>query len=389
MNRWLIFFLSILTSLLFAQVETTRYCRFDNLAWSPDGQNLIFDSYYIEEGIDKIAAPAILMKNIQTEKIVHLNPVLERFAIAADKKYLIFSSRFGLFLMELAKPENCGQIHFLNPAENKFLKTIGFFEVPKGIGVYWKMVDSWGEEVEVQSLQMNSIPVHPDSVIFWLDSQKVKKQNVKDITLPVIDPGSARKNIHPCLAMKTKFVFRPVSPKTPDLLDLYQSDWNLKKEKKLLEKVRPRLFSYSPDSSLVVVSYWQEKSGEMTQLCHIKTQQMQKITNEVFKFVSWVNRTEFIGLTQSGLYRINLNQIKLQKLSKWKIPGAYKSNTTIRALTVAKLKAVNKKAENKNWTAKIEDLTGDFIQSQIVITNKGTGKAKVFIPPISNIKSKK
>jgi hypothetical protein len=389
MNRSLIFFLGILTSLIFAQEENIRYCRFDNLTWSPDGQNLIFDSYYIEEGLDKIAAPAILMKNIQTEKIVHLNPALEQFAIAADKKYLIFSSRFGLFLMELAKPENCGQIHFLNPAENKFLKAIGFFEVPKGIGVYWKMVDSWGEEVEVQSRQMNSIPVHSDSVIYWLDSQKVKKQTVKDTTSPVIDPGSARKNNHPCLEMKTKFVFKTVSPKTPDLLDLYQSDWNLKKEKKLLEKVRPRLFSYSPDSSRVVVSFWQEKSGEMTQLYHIKTQQMQKITNEVFKFVSWVSNTEFIGLTQSGLYRINLNQIKLQKLSKWKIPGAYKSNKTIRALTVANLKSVNKKAENKNWTAKIEDLAGDFIQSQIVLTNKGTRKSKVFIPPISNIKSKK
>lgn len=389
MNQWLIFFLSILTSSIFAQDDVLRYCRFKNLAWTPDGQNLIFESYYIEEGTDKIDPPAIFMKNIQTEKIVHQNPVLERFAISADKKYLIFSSRFGIFVMQLLRPENCGQIVFLNPAENKFLKSIGFFDVSKGIGVYWKMVDSWGEDVETRLHQIKAFPIRSDSMIYWMNSQQVKKKRYKDTTAPVIDPGSARVKSYPCLMMKTNLIFKPISSKTPDLLDLIQNDWNIRKEKKILEKIRPRLFSYSPDSSQAIVSYWQEKSGEMTQLYHIKTQKIQRIFNEAFKFISWVNNTELIGLTQSGLYKFNLNQLKSQKLDGWKIPATYKTSKIIGVPTVAHLNSTDKKVENRNWEAKIEDLKGDFIQSQIILTHKQTGKSKIFMPPISNIKTKK
>ncbi len=388
LNRWLRLFFLTTVSLVFAQEETIRYCRFNNLAWLSDGQNLIFESYFIEEGVNNIGAPAILMKNITTEKIVHLNPVLERFAISADKKYSIFSSRFGLFLMEVAKPENCGQIHFLNPSENKYLKSIGFFELPKGIGLYWKMVDSWGEEIAVQLRQINDFPTHSDSVIYWLNSQPVKNREFKDVTLSVIDPNAARKLIYPCVKLKTSFIFKPVSPKTPDLLDFIQRDWNPKKEKKLIEKVRLRLFSYSPDSSRIIVSCWQEKSSETTLLYNIKTRQLREISNEAFKFLSWINDMEFIGLMQSGLFRFNLNQTKLQKLNHWKIPASYHT-VHHGILKIANLKSAGKTVENKNWIAKIEDLKGDFIQSQIILTNKQTGKSKVFLPPISNLKIKK
>ncbi|MBN2089829.1 hypothetical protein JW964_09450 [candidate division KSB1 bacterium] len=387
LNRLLFLFLFAPISLIFAQEEAIRYCRFNNLAWLPDGQNLTFECYYIEEGLDKIAPPAILMKNIQTEKIVHLNPVIERFAISADKKYLIFSSRFGLFIMEIARPENCSQIHFLNPSENKYLKSVGFFEVAKGIGLYWKMVDSWGEEIEVQLKQINTFPTRFDSMIYWMNAQQFKSKDYKDATLPVIDPASARIVNHPCRKMNTNFVFKPVGSKTPDLLNLFHSDWNSKNEKKLLEKIRPRLFSYSPDSLRMIVSFWQEKGGEITHCYDIKTRKMQKISNEACKFLSWINNTEFIGLMQSGLYKINLNQIKLRKISQWIVPDRYDTTKKISAFTIADLKSVSKKVENKKWMAKIEDLTGDFIQSQIVLTDKQTGKSKIFMPPISNIKT--
>lgn len=388
LNRWLV--LLALLSPISAQEETIRYCRFNNLAWSADGQNLFFESYYIEDGTNQIAPPAILMKNIQTEKMVHLNPNIERFAISADKKYLVFSSRFGIFLMDIEKPENCRQIHVLNPTEDKYLHSMGFFESKKGIALYWKMVDSFGEEIDLQLMQINSLPVQTDSTIYWMNSQQLPKKEYPDATLPLTEPGSARMLNHPCLKMKTRFIFKPLGPKTPDLTDLIQRDWSSNQEKKLVEKIRPRLFSFSPDSSRIVFSYWQERNGEISQLYDLRKKQMQKISNEVFKFLSWLNNQELVGLTPSGLYKINLEPVKLQKLNRWKIPAAYQTNTkNIGTITLANLKSWNKKIENKSWSAKIEDLKGDFVPNQIVLTNKQTGKSKVLVPPMSNLKAKK
>ena len=46
-----------------------------------------------------------------------------------------------------------------------------------------------------------------------------------------------------------------------------------------------------------------------------------------FRFVSWLNANELVGIGKQNLYRIRVQPIKIQQLNKWPFPNWYQGST--------------------------------------------------------------
>lgn len=386
--RFIIFFLTgLFLGSAFSQEDFVRYCRFNSLKWSPKGTELAFTTRYYEEGQNETPSVQILIKNLKTETLTCINPLPQRFTISRDKRFLLFSSLYGIYIMDLNQKNRCSQLTGLDPTGDQYIQKLGFL---KGkLAVYWVLNDySAGNIIE------KYIQIHPDSFkvqpyIQSLRAETLTVDEVINFSLRVDGPRSTALGKYHFPAEKYKVVFRSRTGNEYDLMNLIQIDLQTEQETIIMEKFRPRLFSINPAKTHYVISTWQTDNSENTWYSVVGSNSVMKISNWSLKFISWLSPEEFVGLSAAGLFLYNIKKAQWQRLDNWILPEWYAVNLNESPDNLPAA-ASHKKMNAKRGTqiAEIEESTGLFIRSRIIIRNDTTKTGTLLIPEMSNLTKK-
>lgn len=368
--------LFILSWNLYAQDENARYCQFSNLRISPDSTALIFNIDYFEEGERFSDAAVFLKKEFETGKMTCLNPHPLRFAVSGNGKYLIFSALYGIFVQELTDSARCTQLKFFNPADDVYLRDIGFFAADSGI--FWITENYAGQMLERKFLSLKPDTTNENTPKFL--EVPVPKQWKKS-SLPVADPNSGRKSEFRLKKPKLRYSINRRTGAEFDLSDIvFQEKGGTKKT--VLSKIRPWLISIDPTQRWILFSGWRKSTGENSWLHLAGTDSLRKIGTSAFKFVTWIDSSRFIGLNGNGLFGYATDSLDAQPI---------KPECCRDLLAVADSDATNTeigKVIVGGQVFKIENSPGLFKRSRIRVTHQISGETSIFVPEMSNLKKK-
>ncbi len=77
-----------------------NFCQFDRITWSPDGQKIAFESRYIPTGTVYTYLDTLIV-DLSTGKLTCVTPEMHQFILSIDRKRILFSSTYGLYIMDL------------------------------------------------------------------------------------------------------------------------------------------------------------------------------------------------------------------------------------------------------------------------------------------------
>jgi hypothetical protein len=368
---------------LYSQEDVTRYCRFNNLQWAPNGEQFAFQCYYFEEGQTVLPPAQVFLKDFKIQKLLSLNPQPQQLVLSPNKRHLLFSSLYGLYLMDVQKPERCGQLLFQNPAGDELISDFGFWG--NSFLIYLKRQDLWGEKSAEEWWQVDSTKFNTQTGLHLVTSQKVPRKSGRLSVGVIAGPNTARQNQFSVVRLKYRYLFKARTGAEADLMDLFKINLKTGKSVKLLEKIRPRLVSISPDSNRCLISVWQSPNQERTWINPVTSEQLTLIGNWGVKFLSWLNANRWIGITGNGLVQYDLQKKTQARLDTWSLPSWYRVGSTTSGSTALVLK--NQSAKLNQKLLQIENSQGAFTTSRIQFTDAATGKTQVLVPEMSNFKA--
>jgi len=315
--------ISILFSLIFillfksfyanAQDQFTQFTYYDQLTWSKNGNQLAFRCVLLDEARPEQLRSNLLLKDLTTNQLLCLDPQPERFVISGDKKQLLFSSIYGLYLMKLDNQFQTTQIYFRNPAVNWWFHNFGFYEGRKEI--YIDRNDRNYQKVIRENYRIHS-PRFSDQIISWTDIDKLKRVRAKISNLPI--DGTRGGDLPEIKIRNTLIKFVPQSgPGNYQLV--YQNISQRSEPVVLIESCRPRLLSVNPAQQDIIISVFQGKEHRTYRL-NFASKKLIPIENKRYFSVSWLDKSRYICITDDGLFLRNLDLTIDKKLNNWSYP---------------------------------------------------------------------
>jgi len=370
-----------------AQDELVRYCRYNNLHWSPDGNELAFECYYFEEGQTRPTTPFILVKNLQTQNLVCLNPLPTRFAISRDQRFLLFAGLFGIYLSDLQQ-NRWAQVIFLDPTTDEYIQEFGFFD--NSPGIYWQTTDSWGEALATNALKVTQEQPFNQPWIHQIAYKKLTTAPSSNFNGSVDGLDFSQQESIEFSKQEFRYFFQPRRGQEYDLFDFIRLNRTSGSRETILEKIRPRVLSLNPDSSRLILTIWEPSSGEATWVGWLQSNKWLPIKELAFQSVSWLSPVVFIGLSSTKLVRYDLNQPQATNLMNWAFPqwceaAFQKSILTHQAEPGEQISVQNETAVKDTNIARIETAPGLFHRSRIVLQQKNRSKKILLVPELSNL----
>lgn len=375
MKYWILISLVLVSWKLSAEEKNARYCEFSDLRLAPDSTALIFNADYFEEG-QRQGASAVLVKNLKSGELTCSNPQPQRFAIAGNGKYLIFSALYGIFFQELADSGFCRQLTFFDPASDVYLRDLGFFAADSG--VFWTTENYHSEPLGKKFWQIQTDSSVGQRVIEISEIPAPVKW--KKSSLPVADPNSGRKSEIKLAKQKIRFSITSGAAPDFDLSNISFQKTASGKKRPLFTKVRPWLISVSPTQKWVIFSIWQKVKGESSWLNLAGTDSLVKIGAGAFKYVSWIDSIRFAGLNQQGLFQYSVDSLVAEPL---------RNCLFFRTIEVTDSVSVGQSEITVGEQIfKIENAPGTFKRSRIRVTNSATDTTQIWVPEMSNLEQK-
>lgn len=364
---------------IFSQDDFILFTHYDQLTWSPSGEQIAFRCLLLDESNPGNIFVNVLIKDLETKQLGCLNPQPERFVISKSKKYLLFSSIYGLYIQTIESEPRAGQIIFRDPAVSWTFKDFGFYEETETIYV---------ERYNYLSAQTNREN-------FWIDVTKMvrpinfnpvikkpgKVKELKPFNLPV--DGFLNKIQNSITLKNESLIF--VKNKTGDF-DMVLKDSDSGREKVLVKNCRPRLLSANPDRSLAIVSLF-ENNGHVAYLFNAEAKKLTLIKNQRYYSVSWFENHRYVCINEDGLFLKKIYLKAGKKLNDWILPEWCQNIDLSFPKYLFDFYNREKLPEKKSFnekSARIEYQKEHFLRSRIVLINKD-GTRKIIVDEMNNI----
>lgn len=298
-----------------SQEEFIQFTYYDQIKWSPDGEHLAFRCILLDESRPDIAHANLMLADISKNQLICLDPEPESFIVSSDKKRILFSSIYGLYLMNLNKRGPAVQIYFREPAAPWRFSDFGFTEDHEKI--YMNRFYTSERKSTEEYILLKSVPRSEVSVT----AATVEKFNQKSELRP------ANLNMETFASKKDKEIdfkesvlkISPIEGSPGEYNVILQSGGNKVNPRVLLEKSRIRILSQNPDNTSAILSVLHEKKFKTYQF-DSKASNLKKIIDEHMYSISWLNATEYICATENGLFLRNINSNRNEKLNEFVHP---------------------------------------------------------------------
>ncbi|MFZ5516205.1 MAG: SPOR domain-containing protein [Candidatus Zhuqueibacterota bacterium] len=311
-----IFWLLLTIQPLPAQDQFTLFTVFDQLHWAPGRTQVAFRCLLLDESQPSRIQANVLLKDIAGDKLMCLNPAAESFAISSDKKWLLFSGVYGLYLMELNRPGSAAHIYFRNPASPWIFQDFGFFDAEAKIFInrYHPSEEKTIAEVfELQPVQFEANRMTACS----LETVK-KKRSWRPSNLVVNRIGERRPDAWRFKGRTLRFQPSPDSPDEFHLID--QADENSSRTSRLLDACRPQLVSQSPNREHAVFSVLRE-NHHVSYIYSANQGRLTQLLSERLTSMAWVNSTSYLCINEHGLFLRDIQLNVNRRLDEFELPA--------------------------------------------------------------------
>ncbi|MDZ7263774.1 MAG: SPOR domain-containing protein [candidate division KSB1 bacterium] len=315
--RWSKLLLVLGGWLLFAalgqtQDEFMQFTYYDQVRWSPDGKQLAFRCILLDEARPEIAKVNLLLKDLHADQMMCLDPQPERFRISQDKKYLLFSSAYGLYLISLEKNIQPVLVYFREPTADWFWQDFGFYRDRRTI--YLLRSDRTGAVIQENHRLKFSDANRSD--ISWLKTKKLNKEiRTARFNLPMEELNQRTR-----LKIRNKILAFEPKTDTGAYQFVCQSVAQPSSATVLIKSCRPRLIIPNPDSTEVIVSVF-EGGGHRTYRFSLTSSQLTPIADVRYLALSWLDAAQYICLSDSGLYWRSIDRANDRRLDRRTIAG--------------------------------------------------------------------
>jgi hypothetical protein len=303
---------------VFSHEQFVQFSYYDQLTWSDDGNQLAFRCILLDESQPDQLKTNLLVKDLKTEQLICLNPQPERFIISQDRKYLLFSSNYGLYLVSLKEKNRAVQIYFRSPAATWFFQDFGFLK--DGMQFYMDRYDYATMKTAQETYQIQS-PKFPAQFIGWAETKKIKKKSRLSRFDYHVDEMKGKLQIAIRIKDSTvEFLSQPESEDPGNFKLVYQPARKNPFRETLIDRCRPRLLSVNPDSTEFIVSVFTQGDHKTFRLS-FASKKLTLIENKRYFSISWLDAKQYICLTEEGLFLRNVNLSVNNKINQWQIPA--------------------------------------------------------------------
>ncbi len=311
----IIVFLLCFQGVIFAQGVFVQFTRYDQLRWSPDGDQFAFRCLLLDEANPVKIWPNILVKNMNTEQLFCINPTPEQFVISRDQKFLLFSSMYGLYLMKLENPFNTVQLLFRKPAATWYIHHFGFLE--KQNVIYLNEFNAISGETNTHCFEIDLPKTLPE----WIQPISIKKLEkwIKEDSFNLKMDNAINRNNLFHKVREIEFGFQP-KLKTSNQSDyefIFRDNTNHQR-KVLIDDCRPRLLSLNPEREFALVSVFENDSNR-TYLFNVNQGNMELIEKFRTYSIAWLGNRQYVCLTDNGLFLRTLDSSEDIKLDDFNI----------------------------------------------------------------------
>jgi hypothetical protein len=304
------------TSVL-SQEQFVQFTYYDQLTWSEDGNQLAFRCILLDESNPDLLKTNILLKDLNEDQLICLNPQPERFVISQDREYLLFSSSYGLYLVSLEEKSRAIQIYFRNPAANWFFQNFGFVKDQSKIFIDrydYVTMNTIHENYQIQS------PKFSFPFINWVEMKKIDiKSQAPRFDLPVDEMIANRQPRIRIKDMLIEFLPQPDSEDPGNFKLIYQPSRKDPFHAMLIDRCRPRLLSVNPDSTEIIVSVFMQGAHKTYRL-PFSSKKLIPIENKRYFSVSWLGVNRYICITEEGMFFRSIDLSKNEKIDRWQFP---------------------------------------------------------------------
>lgn len=302
---------------VFSQEGFVQFTCYDQLTWSDDGEQLAFRCILLDESNPDQLRMNILTKDLKNDRLICLDPRPERFIISQDKKRLLFSSSYGLYLVSLEENNRAVQLYFRNPAATWFFQDFGFLEDRSTI--YLERYESTTMQTVQETFRIQA-PDFSTQSIGWAEvtsANNVSRSSRFD--LPVDEMKDRLRTAIKINDIRVEFSSQPDADDPGNFKLIYQPSRKSPFHAILIERCRPRLLSVNPDSTEIIVSVFQQ--GEhRTYRIPFASRKLIPIENIRYFSVSWLDARQYVCLTEDGLFLRNLDLSPNKKIDQWQAP---------------------------------------------------------------------
>ncbi len=303
----------IITTMTFSQEQFVQFTYYDQLTWSEDGNQLAFRCVLLDESQPEKLISNILIKDLMREQLLCINPQPERFIISKDKKNLLFSSIYGLYLVKLEGEPRAAQIYSRNPTADWYFQDFGFFEEKNKF--YILRFDKTKMEIVKENYQIIPSKFN-DHLISWGNIEKIENVRSAPFNLHLDEMKGDRTTE---IRMKNNVIKFVPAYKPGDYQLIYRSKQQPISQKILLDQCRPRLLSVNPDTSEMLISVF-EGEGLKTYRFLFSKKELILIENKRYFSVSWLDNSRYLCITEEGMFLRNIERTINKKLDNWQRP---------------------------------------------------------------------
>lgn len=319
-NRILIVFCFFILSgtAVLSQEQFVQFTYYDQLTWSEDGNQLAFRCILLDESKPEQLKTNILVKDLNNDRLICLNPQPERFIISQDQKYLLFSSAHGLHLISLKEKNRTVQVYFRNPAATWFFQDFGF--LGDGSKFYMDRYD-YAAMKTIPEVYQIQLPKFSIPFIGWADTKKIDNMSrVSYFDLPIDEMKGKLQTAIKIKDMIIEFLPQPDSEDPGNFKLVYQPARKNSFHAVLIERCRPRLLSVNPDGTEIIVSVVRQGDNITFRLPFV-SKKLTPIESRRYFSISWLDANRYICLTEDGLFLRNIDLSLNEKIDDWQFPG--------------------------------------------------------------------
>ena len=295
---------------IFSQDDFIQFTHYDQLTWSPSGKQIAFRCLLLDESNPENISVNVLIKDLVTGQLTCQNPTPERFIISKNKKFILFSDIYGLYIQTIGQEPKVGQVIFQVPTTSWLFKDYGFYE-ETGI-IYVEHYDYLSGQTSKEN--------------FWIDFAKLDHYIDKTQTIKKLNKTKKSKPFNLAVDRFLNKTQKSVFLKNISLLfeknktvdfDLVLKDSGSKDT--LINNCRPRLLSTNSNFSDVIVSVF-EKDGSKTYHFDVESKKFSLIDNQQYYSISWLDNFRYVCINEDGLFLKKINGRTNKKLDDWILP---------------------------------------------------------------------
>jgi len=310
-------FIIITGTAVLSQEQFVQFTYYDQPTWSDGGNQLAFRCILLDESNPDQLKRNILVKDLNNDRLICLDPQPERFVISRDKKYLLFSSSYGLYLVSLKEKSRVAQVYFRNPAATWFFQDFGFLK--DGTKFYMDRYE-YTTAKTIQDIYQIKSAKFSSQFIGGAETKKInKKSRAARFDLHVDEMKGKLQTAIKIKGMIIEFLSQPDSVDPGNFKLVYQPARKNRFHAVLLDRCRPRLLSVNPDSTEIIVSVFQQGSHKTYRL-PFEAKKLIPIEDKRYFSVSWLDADRYICLTDDGLFLRNIDLSINEKIDDWQLP---------------------------------------------------------------------